>query len=330
MEDRDVDLTVAICVYNGEKYVLETLKSLAVQTYKNFNLLIVDDGSTDHTVKILENELKHLVFLNSRIVCLEHNSGQAKARNTALQNVHTKYMLFFDADDIAEPEMIKKLHDRMIKDSNIVAVGCFATMIDSNGNSMPGGIRLGATEKVEALIRAREGKLFFMSSSMFVVSEVKKIGGFSEKGFPSGKIRYADYCEDCDLWTRLSDLYTEGKYLIVIPEKLYQYRKHEKSSSNNNYAMLLRMKHIKENVRRRRSGSPELTFIEFEAALPLKEKEKLKKEAESSVLVRKAGFALHNKRFLRFIWYTVHACIIKPSYVWNKVYSYGKRRRKKK
>lgn len=330
MENINIDLTVAICVYNGEKYILETLESLAAQTYKNFGLLIIDDGSTDHTDEILKKELKRLGFLSSKIIRLEHNSGQAVARNTALQHVHTKYMLFFDADDIAEPEMIKKLHDRAQEDPDISAVGCYTSMIDNDGNPMPGGIRLGSIEKEDALTRAKAGKLFFLSSSLFVVADVKRVGGFSEEGFPKGKIRYADYCEDCDLWTRLSDLYTEGKYLIVIPEKLYRYRKHGKSSSNNNYAMLLRMKHIKENVKRRRSDRPELTFVEFEQTLSLKKKKKLKREAEASVLVRKTGFALHKKQFPHAVGYALQACIKSPSYVWDKVYSYRKRRGKKK
>ena len=330
MEDKDIDLTIAICVYNGEKYVLETLRSLAAQTYRNFELLIIDDGSSDHTVDVIKNELKYLTFISSRIIRLTRNSGQAVARNTALQNAQTKYMLFFDADDIAEPEMVEKMYVRVKEDPNIAAVGCFTSMIDCDGNLMPGGIRLGSIEKEDALSRAKAGKLFFLSAALFVVEDVKRVGGFSEKGFPKGKIRYADYCEDCDLWTRLSDLYVEGKYLIVIPEKLYRYRKHDKSSSNNNYAMLLRMRHIKENVSRRRSKRPELTFIEFEQTLSLKEKRKLKQEAEASTLVRKAGFALHNKRFLHALGYVLQACVKSPSYVWDKVYSYRKRRGKKR
>lgn len=94
MEDKDIDLTIAICVYNGEKYVLETLRSLAAQTYRNFELLIIDDGSSDHTVDVIKNELKYLTFISSRIIRLTRNSGQAVARNTALQNAQTKYMLF--------------------------------------------------------------------------------------------------------------------------------------------------------------------------------------------------------------------------------------------
>ena len=331
MEDKKTDLTVAICVYNGEKYVLETLQSLAAQTYKNFSLLIIDDGSTDHTVSIIEKGLKKFNFLSSRIIQLEHNSGQAAARNVALQNVSTKYMTFFDADDVAEPEMLEKMYNRLTADKNVVAVGCFTSMIDSNGNPMPGGIRLGPIEKEDSLSRAKAGKLFFLSSSSaFVVAEVKRIGGYLQKGFPDGKVRYADYCEDCDLWTRLSDLYAEGKYLIVIPEKLYRYRKHEHSSSNDNSAMLLRMKHIKENVKRRRSGRPELTFIEFEQTLTPKERQKIKKEAEASMLVRKAGFALHNRRLLHAVGYMLQASIKSPSYVCDKVNSYRKRSEKKK
>lgn len=53
------------------------------------------------------------------------------------------------------------------------------------------------------------------------------VGGYIIDGFPSGKPRYQDYCEDLDLWTRMSDLYIEGKAIVVIPETLCLYRKGE-------------------------------------------------------------------------------------------------------
>ena len=69
-------------------------------------------------------------------------------------------------------------------------------------------------------------KLIFMASTSIYNREIALlVGGHSIKGFPEGKPRYQDLCEDLDLWTRMSDLYKEKKAIIVLPEVLYQYRK---------------------------------------------------------------------------------------------------------
>lgn len=323
---KEMDLTVAICVYNGAKYIEETLDSLAGQTYKEFALLIVDDCSSDNTVERVKKYFEQGRFRGSRIILSKKNGGVALARKKALNETYSDFMLFFDADDIAEPDMIEKMRNRLLADENLIAIGGYESMIDDEGKKLVGGVRVGFTEKSEALEKAKHGKLFFLPmSSMFRMKEAKKVGGFILNGFPEGKPRYADFCEDCDLWTRMSDLYTEGKYLLVIPENLSKYRKHNISVSNDNYSMLLRMKHIKNNVKLRRKGLEDISFIEFEKQLYSKVKEDLKKEAEAGKHIRSAGFAAHEHKYLSAVYFSFFAVIKHPKYVFDKITPFIKR-----
>jgi len=84
--------------YNSEEYIAETIRSVQTQTYPYWELIIVDDGSTDNTTKIL----KHFTFSDSRISVIElsKNSGSAVARNIGIREAKGSFMTFIDSDDI--------------------------------------------------------------------------------------------------------------------------------------------------------------------------------------------------------------------------------------
>ena len=100
-------LTICICVYNGEQYIKETFDSLYTQTYKDWNLYIIDDCSTDHSKEVIEEILAKHPEHQSQLISLPENSGTAYARQYVLEHVDTPLMLFFDADDIAKPDFVE-------------------------------------------------------------------------------------------------------------------------------------------------------------------------------------------------------------------------------
>lgn len=91
--------------FNSEKYISETIKSVQNQTYQNWEMLIVDDGSSDNTVEIVKNIAKE----DARIQFYPQlqNVGPAKARNIGIENAGGKFMTFLDADDIWFPKFIE-------------------------------------------------------------------------------------------------------------------------------------------------------------------------------------------------------------------------------
>ena len=286
------EITLAICMYNAEKYIEETLACIMAQTMQDFHLLIVNDCSTDGSVECVKRFFKQ----NPRqyeLVSLPENRGLCAGRRFVEEHATTKYLLFVDADDWSLPYFVEKLYKKIISDDKLIAVGCYLQYIDLYGRRIKGGIFLGETTKDSFFQKARNGKLIFMASTSLYDREIAlSVGGHNINGFPKGKPRYQDLCEDLDLWTRMSDLYTEGKAIVVIPEVLYYYRKGD-GISLSSLGMLLRMRHIKMNLKRRRKGLDEWSFIDFRAQLSTEEMRRLEKEACAADALRRAYYHLH-------------------------------------
>ena len=97
-------VSIVTPTYNSEAFIAQTIKSVQNQTHQNWEMIIVDDGSTDNTANIVTEKAK----LDNRItfVRLSVNGGPAKARNAGIEKVSGKYMTFLDADDVWFPEFI--------------------------------------------------------------------------------------------------------------------------------------------------------------------------------------------------------------------------------
>lgn len=313
------DLTLAICMYNAEKYIIETLDCIIKQTVQDFNLLIVDDCCTDKSVFLVEEFFKSHPR-QYEIVHIKPNKGLCAGRLFVEKNVSTKYILFVDSDDLPCPTLVEKLYRKITSDEDLIAVGCYLDFIDGFGKKLNGGIYLGDTSKETFYKRAQKGKLIFMQPTAIYNRELAlKVGGHNVEGFPTGKPRYADLCEDLDLWTRMSDLYTEKKAIVVIPEILCHYRKHQNAMSANSLGMILRMRHIKRNVKARRNGKHDISFVQFLANISNADMKKLRKEAEAADAFRCAYYDLKALHVIAGLKLLSIAIVKNPRYVYNKI-----------
>lgn len=106
------DVSIIIPVYNMEKYLYECLESVFKQTYKNIEVIIVNDGSNDNSEYIIEEYLKkykNIIYIN------QENSGPAIARNNALKIVSGEFTMFLDSDDYLEENCIELLYKKAIE-----------------------------------------------------------------------------------------------------------------------------------------------------------------------------------------------------------------------
>ena len=313
-----MNLTVAICVYNAERYIVETLESVMKQTFQGFELLIVNDCSMDGSVV----KIRKFFDQHSRqyeLVEFDVNSGIGYARHFAERYAKTKYMMFLDADDILYPEAIETMYNKITSDEDLMAVGCYLEYMDSKGKKMRGGIYLGEKTKEGFYVKAEQGKLIFMQPTAIYDREVAlSVGGYVIDGYPEGKPRYQDYCEDLDLWTRMSDLYVDGKAIVVVPQVLCRYRKGGGLSSSS-FNMSLKMRYTKTNVRRRRRGERDLTFVEFYDSLSAEELKQLKRDVVAADSLRNAVFYLYKWNVVMFVWLMLKSIWNKPLYIWDKI-----------
>lgn len=212
-------LTVIMPVYNGSKYVKQTVDSILNQRFDNFIFLIIDDGSTDDTINIL-SEIKDGRI---KIIRREH-LGIIDSFNYALSISDSKYLARIDADDIYYENKFQKQIDLLENNEEIILVGTDAYYMSAKG--IVSKIRAGVPEKhndiVNNLIKRKRG---LIQSTFMARSEILKYKGGYRKGI---------YPEDYDLFFRLSKY---GK-LCNITEPLAAIRIH-KSFSHKNLGMLI-------------------------------------------------------------------------------------------
>ena len=312
------NITLAVCMYNAEKYIEETLACIMAQTMQEFHLLLVDDCSTDRTVEYVERFF-HQNQRQYELVKLAQNQGIAYGRHFALHHAQTKYLIFVDSDDQPLPLLLEKEYNALLSDKNLIAVSSWSLFIDAKNKKMSGGLFIGDTTKAQFLKRAQAAKRVYLPiQTMFDRAAAIRVGGFSLDGYPDGKPRYRDFCEDLELWTRLSDLYAEGKYIIVLPEVLYLYRKSEGLSSSH-FNMIIKMEYVKVNLRRRRRGVEEMSFIDYYNSLSEIERARLQKDSHAADCLRNGVFYIREKKIIRGLALLFECVWNHPSYIIDKV-----------
>ena len=309
-------ISIIIPVYNTEKYLSRCLDSLLNQTFQDWCAICIDDGSTDNSAKILDKYTKND---NRFIVIHKKNAGVSSARNDGVTKANSEYVMFLDSDDILYPTAIEKMYERITADSDLMAVGCYLEYIDKKGEKIGGGLFLGEKTKEGFYKKAENKKLIFMQPTAIYNRELAlSVGGYIIDGYPEGRPRYQDYCEDLDLWTRMSDLYTQKKAIIIIPEVLCQYRKAEGLSASS-YNMILKMRYVKQNLLRRRAGEKDLTFCEFLENLTKKQIDSIKKDAEAADSLRNGVLLLRKHAIFKGIKLVIRSIRLRPGYIIEKV-----------
>lgn len=308
-------------MYNAEHYIVETLESVIEQTMQDFHLLIVDDCSSDDSIGKVED-----FFVSHprqyEIIRFEKNQGICHARSFAERHATTKYMMFLDADDVLLPNAIEKMYKKITSDKDLMAVGCYLDYLDKKGKKIGGGLFLGDTTKDSFYKRAEAGKLIFMQPTAIYNRELAlSVGGYDDTNARLGNsdVRWQDYCEDLDLWTRMSDLYKQNKAIIVLPEVLCHYRKLTSGMSANSYRMTLRMRYVKNNVRRRRRGESNMTFEEYYRSLSAEELEAVKRDGEAADALRNGVFCLRKWEIVKGIGLICHSIALRPGYMVDKI-----------
>ena len=129
MPNENIKITVLMPAYNASNYIGEAIESVLKQTFSDFELLIIDDGSTDNTAEIVQG------FKDSRIVFIQQkNAGIALALNAGLQAARAEYIARFDADDICYPNRLEMQYEFMMNNPGYIVVGSDVDYVDADGN----------------------------------------------------------------------------------------------------------------------------------------------------------------------------------------------------
>ncbi|MCX6283819.1 MAG: glycosyltransferase, partial [Bacteroidetes bacterium] len=167
------EVSILMTVYNGEKYLKETIESVISQTFENFEFIIIDDGSTDSSKEIIAS------FRNNRIVYVyQANAGVAAASNKGLAIAKSRYIARIDADDICLKDRIRLQFEFLENNPGYVVCGSTAEMMDMEGNYI---FTSSLPQSDEDIRKVLEKENCFVHSSTFFRKEAAlKIGGYNE------------------------------------------------------------------------------------------------------------------------------------------------------
>ena len=319
MPDQLLPVSVVICAYNAEKYLERALRSICEQTYRNLEILIIDDGSTDTTASLAgamaakDNRI--------RVVMLESNGGLAHARQVGLESVRNDWVLFLDADDIALPTMIEKQVAMLQTDTNIIGISTYSYYFGDDETKLIAEQRFGFPSKETFFEMYSKQKLIFLSGpTLYSKAHALAVGGYRLHGFPTAEnVRYQDYCEDLDLWCRLADFGAGGKYLITIPEPLFLYRKTFGSLSTSVFRMQDKMRWIKDCLKRRRKYLPERSFDAYRQSISVLKKLDCLRSDYAALFYKKTGYFYMRRRYMSAISLFALVCLLDPRFVMQKL-----------
>jgi glycosyltransferase involved in cell wall biosynthesis len=243
-------ITVIVPVYNGEEYLHETLNSLLGQSFTNFELLVVDDGSTDASADVvcsIKDDRLRLIR--------KENSGLCHTLNRAIDEARAPFIARNDQDDVSFPQRLQRQFEVMTSHPSAIALFSYNTKFGGKhwwANSDKLTPKPGEVVEYDPI---KDGCL--LGSTMFARTEsLKSIQGFRQPYYP---------CDDWDLECRLARLGS----VLVLREPLVAYRFHANANTYRVFAeMQDKIRWTKDSHQRSLQGLPELDFQQFLAMQP--------------------------------------------------------------
>jgi glycosyltransferase involved in cell wall biosynthesis len=212
----DVAVSVILPAYNCEKFIGQAIGSVLQQTFTDFELIIINDGSTDKT------EFSIIGFDDPRIVYIknQHNRGLIFTLNRAIDIAKGKYIARMDADDICKPQRLSKQKELLDRHDDLTMVASTIDLIDENGADA------GVWELDRKTVDPEQIKKRLVHENCIAHPTVMiRAGVLKEFKYTPGQVNIEDY----DLWLRLL---SHGHRISKINEPLLLYRIHGSSITN--------------------------------------------------------------------------------------------------
>ena len=208
-----------ISAYNSEDFIEKCIRSIFNQTYKNIEIVVIDDCSTDSTNLILNNLSK---ASNVKMIIIRNklNLGLTKSLNIAAINANGEWLARLDADDLSKKDRIESQINFAIKNSQYSIIGSSCNFINKSGQYLYSKNYPSNHEMIKSALE-RAGAFFPHSSAIIKKDVFTQLGGYNE---------YMKYSQDFELWLRASSRYK----IFSINKPLVSIRIHSNRVSNHN------------------------------------------------------------------------------------------------
>lgn len=209
LEKENPLISIIVPIYNTEEYLEECIKSLVNQTYKNLEIILINDGSTDLSLEICKKWKK----IDNRILIIDKkNSGQADSRNIAVKQAKGKLITFVDSDDWIDESLIEKLYNAQKKyDADI-------SMCEAYTENAKGDFSDYSLQRLEnELIDIQNNKEYLLTVRYTLWTKLYKKELFTENFIEQPSIKFEDFAT-------VPLLYALSKKIACVDEALYYYR----------------------------------------------------------------------------------------------------------
>lgn len=217
-------ISIIVPVYNAERFIGETMRCVAAQTYPHWELLLVEDGSSDRTVYVIEEYIRKNNESRIRLIRQPENLGAARARNRGLREAAGRYIAYLDADDLWVPEKLE--HElAFIQKKNAAFAFTGYEFVNENGRETGKVVRVPETLNYR---QALKNTTIFTTTVMFDTEKIDK----ALLEMPVIK------SEDTALWWKVL---RKGYTAYGLDENLAKYRRAGKSLSSNKLEAMRRI-----------------------------------------------------------------------------------------
>lgn len=308
-------ISVVMAVYNDAKYLAEAIESILNQTYKDFEFIIVNDGSTDNSLDVINDYAQKDDRI--KVIDLGENQGFCTALNRGIEIAQYEWIARMDSDDISVPDRFEKQMAFLADNPDIIVLGTYISHINAQGDILSVNA-VGPTTRAEMQERIQKAHpVYVMHGTVLMKREiVEKVGGYNVT-FVAG--------EDIELFARM----VKHGTILAMPEALYLYRIHGSSMS---MTRMFKQKRFTEYVELMYqcdlTGEPLPTIEEFwetQDKQPFFKRVRKRLNVTRALYYRRAGMAYGQKNWIKTFWYFGLASVIDPLYTipraWKQVFS---------
>lgn len=303
--------SVVMPAYNAGRYLDQAIESVLAQTWTDFELIAIDDGSTDNTLEIA----RKYAARDARVkVYTQPNRGFAETLHRGFALAASEWVFRMDADDRMHPNRLERQIAFLAEHPELDVASSLVFHIDGNNRVIgKDNSKLFTHEAIQRLVETNELIGFCHPAAVVRKSAVMAVGGYRKQFWPA---------EDIDLWNRLAE---KGYKMLVQPEYLLDYRMHGTSASiAGARGARQKLRWLKNCMMRRRSGQPELALDEFAAnqrSAPLLVRLNRERKDMAKILYKAAVSHYAQKKYAALAVKLLAAASLQPGYVLGQVTS---------
>jgi glycosyltransferase involved in cell wall biosynthesis len=302
-------VSVLMPAYNAERYIAQAIESVLRQTFRDFELIVIDDGSSDRTQAIAEE----YAATDSRVRVISHaNIGMGESLNRAMAQARFEWIARLDADDLMLPHRLERQLAFVLDNPDVAVAASFVRFIAEDGRTLGTG-RYPYTSRSIVQQYLRDNLVISLSHPSVLIrrSVAQEVGGYRAQYWP---------CDDLDLWCRIAE---RGGTILVQPEILTEYRRHADSACSTSARQIEeRRAWVQASMRCRRGGLPEPTWEEYlseRRQRPWHQRLASERYVATLTLYSAAVSHLSGRKYRRLLLKLMAALVLNPSYIASRV-----------